>query len=61
MKEKEIHAATNNLYLQRESGDLDVAHTQEALRKSYRRVSLEKGAVFGCLLLCLELHTTNAV
>lgn len=49
LKEKEIHAATNNLYLQRESGDVDVAHIQETLRKSYRRFRLEKGVVFGCL------------
>lgn len=61
LEEKEINAATNNLYLQRESGDVGVAHTQETLRKSYKRVNLEKGVVIGCLLLCLELHTINAV
>lgn len=29
LKEKEIHAATNNLYLQRESGDIGVTHLRD--------------------------------
>ena len=42
MKEKEIHVPTNKLCLQRESGDVDTAHTQETPSKSYRRVNLEE-------------------
>lgn len=29
LKEKDIHVPTNNLYFQRESGDVDTAHTQD--------------------------------
>lgn len=46
LKEKKIDAATNNLYLQRESRDVDVAYTQKTLRKFYRTVNFEKGIVF---------------
>lgn len=54
----------NKLYLQRESGDVDTAHAQEILNKSYRKVSLEErdyicvfSALFGTAhnLCCLKL------
>lgn len=46
MLEKEINAATNNPYLQRESEDVNFAYTQESLRKPYRKGNFEKGIVF---------------